>query len=105
MDVRAGSATLAKTRTSTFGGSRPQQRSRAAVDSGPGCQNVIDDNEASSGHGGLAVARDTKGTLDIGGAFGSRQPDLLRGWLDPLERTAATGSPVWRDTAAASIPD
>ena len=39
------------------------------------------------------IARDTKGTLDIGGAFGSRQPDLLRGWLDPLERTGRDRQP------------
>ena len=84
MDVRAGSATLAKINTSTL--AAPARNSaRTAVDGCPRRQHVIDENQAAAGHGGLAVTGHTKRALDIGGAFGPRQPNLLRGRLDSLK--------------------
>jgi hypothetical protein len=47
---------------------------------------IIDENEGAAGDGGLAVTGHAKRALDIGGALGSRQPNLLCGRLDPLER-------------------
>src|ERR1700688_3435624 len=60
MDVRPGSATLAKISTSTLAA-------------------------PARGDGVLALIRHAKRALHVGGALGPRQPDLLRRRLDPLE--------------------
>ena len=85
MDVRPGSATLAKISTSTLAAPARMQRPGAAVDRGAGGQHVVDEDQPAPGDGGLALVRHAKRALHVGRALGPRQPDLLCRRLDPLE--------------------
>jgi hypothetical protein len=66
MDVRAGSATLANTSTSTLA-APARNRARAQPSTV-----APDQNQPSAGHRGFAVVGHAEGALDIGGALGSR---------------------------------
>src|ERR1700733_2909824 len=85
MDVRAGSATLAKISTSTL--AAPARRSARGQPSTVAPDvSVVDQYEAAACDRGVALRRYAKRTLDIGGAFRPGQPDLLHRRLDALER-------------------
>jgi hypothetical protein len=85
MDVRAGSATLAKTSTSTLAAPARSRARAPAIHRRSRCQHVIEEDEAPTGNGGFAVSRHAKCALNIGGAFGPRQADLLRRRFDAFE--------------------
>src|SRR5262249_51347531 len=86
MDVRIGSATLAKTSTSTFFAPARSSTRGAALDRGAGNEHIVENDEPTARDRRLALFRHAEGALDVGGALGSRQPDLLDGRFYALER-------------------
>ncbi len=91
MDVRTGSATLAKISTSTL--AAPARSSARAQPStvAPEVRTSSISTSLQPDDRGFAVFRHPEGALDIGGAFGAGQPDLLRSRLDAFERGGGDG--------------
>src|SRR5580704_946064 len=67
-------------------GTRTQERPRAGFDGRTGRQDVIDEDKTPTVDRGLAVVGDGERPLDIGGALGMRQSDLLLRGASPLQR-------------------
>src|SRR5262252_4209742 len=65
---------------------RAQQCPRASVHGCARREHVVDQNEPSTRHLGSAMGRHAKGTLDVLGALGLAEPDLLGRCLDAFER-------------------
>ena len=62
-------------------GAGPQQGAGAGIDGRAGGQDVVDQDDMPACDLGLACGVNPERALHIGGAFGFRQPDLLRGRL------------------------
>src|SRR5690242_67784 len=105
MDVRAGSATLAKTSTSTL--AAPARNSARAQPSTVAPE--VNTSSIRTSRRPVTAALPSVGTRKAPWTLAARsvreRPTCCAVGLTRLSAPAATGTPVWRDTVAANIAD